>query len=64
MTRENKTDWMTYLSDMQLIILAMVLTNSINTMNDGFSWLGLAVVLSSVAFVALTLYVKNTRFPK
>jgi hypothetical protein len=64
MTRENKTDWMTYFSDVQLILLAMILTNSINTMNDGFSWLGLGVLLSSVAFVVLTLYMKNTRFPK
>jgi len=31
---------------------------------EGFSWLGLGVLLSSLAFVLLTLYMRNTRYPK
>ena len=61
---KNKTNLIAYLSDMQLILLAMVFTNSVNTMTDGFSWLGLGVILSAIAFVALTLYMKNTVFKK
>jgi hypothetical protein len=62
MIKKNKTNWKVYIADAQLILLAMMLTNSVNVMGDEFSWLGLGVILSCLAFVMLTLYLKNTRF--
>ena len=61
---KNKTNWRAYLNDAQMIAIALVTVNTVNCMNDsGFSWLGLGVLLSGLAFVALTLYMRNTRFP-
>jgi len=62
---KSKTNWSSFLGDLQLVVLAMVFINGMNCMNDkGFSWLGLGVLLSSLAFVLLTLYMRNTRYPK
>jgi len=59
-----QTDWFGFLDNLQLLCIAMVMVNSVNVFNDGFSWAGLGVFVCGLAFVALTLYIKNTRFPK
>ena len=59
-----KTDWWAALGDMQILCRAMVFINGMNIMNDGFSWLGLGVLLCTLAFVLLSVYLRNTRFSK
>ena len=59
-----KTDWMSALGDIQILLLAGVYINAINSLNDGFSWTGLAALLMGLIFVVVIVYMKNTRFGK
>lgn len=59
-----KTDWLGFLDNLQLVCIAAVFINSMTVFQEGFTWLGLGVLICSWLFVGLTLYLKNTRFGK
>jgi len=59
-----KTDWMSALGDIQILLLAGVYINSINSLNDGFSWWGLGSLITGLLLVVMFVYIKNTRFGK
>ena len=61
----SETNWMAVLLDFQLLVITLVFINGMTIMNDsGFTWLGLGVSLSTLAFVLMSLYLRNTRFSK
>jgi hypothetical protein len=62
MTKANpKENWWDYVKDLQLICIAIVATNAMNYMNDGFSWLGLGALTCGMGFVLLLLYLRNLK---
>ena len=59
-----KTDWRGYLNDIQLLMLAVIFVNSINTFNNGFDWLSFGEFICGLLFVGVLLHMKHTRFVK
>ena len=59
-----KMNWLKFVEDIQLIILAMVLHNSVDILYDGFSWLGFVAMLSGIGFVVMVLIMKHTSWEK
>ena len=56
-----KYNWNRFFSDLQLMFLAMILTNSWNAMNKEFSWLGLAVLINGTILVLMLNYLRGLR---
>ena len=52
-------NWNEILRDIQLIASAMIFHNSLEFMERGFSWLGLAGTICGFLLVGLTLYIRN-----
>ena len=59
-----KTDWWAVLRDVQLILIASIYIEAINSFRDGFSWLGLGSFVCGLILVGLFIHMRNTRFGK
>ena len=56
-----RIDWYTMLTELGLVCIAGVWINSINALQNGFSWAGLGVMMSGVLLVIVFLILRNWR---
>lgn len=59
-----KTDWLAVLKDVQIILIAGIYIESVNSFREGFTWLGLGSFVCGLLLVGLFIHIKNTRFGK
>jgi len=59
-----KTDWLAVLKDVQILLIAGVYIESINSFREGFTWLGLGSFVCGLVLVGLFIHMKNTGFGK
>jgi len=54
-----KMNWLKFVEDIQLIVLALIVHNSLDILTQ-FSWLGFGAMLSGIGFVVMVLIMKHT----
>jgi hypothetical protein len=52
-------NWKNFWSELSLLSLAFIVVNSGQALNDGFSWIGLLVMLSGFTLVLMIVLLRN-----